>query len=166
MAVNDWIVTKELLQKSLDYDANTGVFSWKKNRPGLAKAGSTAGTINREGYIQIMLGGKFHAAHRLAWFFVYNEWPDMQVDHINGIPGDNRIANLRLVTPSENSQNKHKARSDNSSGFLGATPHYGKWKSQISIAGVRHYLGRFYTPEEAHAVYLIAKRKLHITCTI
>lgn len=31
---------------------------------------------------------------------------DKQIDHINRIPNDNRLCNLRLVSPSENAMNK------------------------------------------------------------
>src|SRR3546814_6128350 len=31
-------------------------------------------------------------AHRVAWAIHYGEWPNGQIDHINGDPSDNRIA--------------------------------------------------------------------------
>lgn len=167
MAKNDWILDQTGLKDQLSYDPETGVFTWAQTRPGTAKKGTHAGCKNREGYVQIMVRGKYHAAHRLAWLYVYGEWPVLQVDHINGNPNDNRIANLRLVSASENAQNKRKARSDNSSGFLGVTAHYGKWRAQISVMGERHHLGNFSTPEEAHAAYVEAKRRIHSkVCTL
>lgn len=45
--------------------------------------------------------------HRLVWITFMGEIPDdLQIDHFNRIKDDNRLENLRLVTPSENAQNK------------------------------------------------------------
>src|SRR3546814_1788886 len=44
-------------------------------------------------------------AHRVAWAIHYGEWPNGQIDHINGDPSDNRIANLRDVSALENARN-------------------------------------------------------------
>lgn len=52
------------------------------------------------------------------------------------------------------------AKSNNKSGFLGASPYRGKWKSQIKCDGVVTYLGLFNTPQEANNAYLIAQAKL------
>lgn len=56
----------------------------------------------------IKIGGKRYQMrlHRAIWLFVHGFIPDgMDLDHINGDRTDNRIANLRLVTPKENKAN-------------------------------------------------------------
>jgi hypothetical protein len=81
----------------------------------------------------------------------------LQVDHINGNPLDNRRANLRMATPSQNSINQ-KDRADNTSGFKGV--HYdrsrGKWMAFIGQKPFKN-LGRFDTFEEAKAARLAAE---------
>lgn len=41
--------------------------------------------------------------HRVVWLLCYNDWPKLQIDHIDGDPSNNRIENLRLVSQKENS---------------------------------------------------------------
>jgi len=53
----------------------------------------------------IGLLGKRYYAHRLAWLYVYGVWPDGDTDHINRNKHDNRIANLRSCSRSENMLN-------------------------------------------------------------
>jgi hypothetical protein len=61
------------------------------------------GSKNKQGYIQIIANGKWPMAHRMIWESVHGPIPDgLEINHKNGIPGDNRIANLELVTKSEN----------------------------------------------------------------
>lgn len=44
--------------------------------------------------------------HRLVWETFCGEIPEgMQIDHIDGNPANNKLDNLRLVTPKENSNN-------------------------------------------------------------
>ncbi|HEV7297959.1 MAG TPA: HNH endonuclease signature motif containing protein [Tepidisphaeraceae bacterium] len=62
----------------------------------------------RKGYARITVQKglacpKNYVVHRLvALTFLGDAGPDMQVAHLNGCPGDNRLQNLRWVTPSEN----------------------------------------------------------------
>jgi hypothetical protein len=83
-------------------------------------------------------------------------------DHINGNPLDNRRANLRLATNTENMRNRGKYRT-NTSGYKGVDWRRGagKWRAVIKVNGKQIYLGLFTTPELAHAAYCEAAKKYH-----
>jgi hypothetical protein len=148
----------------LGYDPESGQFRWAKNMSCKVRAGAIAGGANDRGYIVIRIAGVGYRAHRLAWLHVHGEWPDLQIDHINGIRNDNRIANLRLATVEINAQNR-RSNKRSKSGLLGVVN--GKRPSaRIEVAGKSIHLGYFDTPEEAHAAYLAAKRELHEGCAI
>nr|WP_274383193.1 HNH endonuclease [Cupriavidus gilardii] len=127
-----------------------------------------AGSPDKGGYLQIFFAGKNHKAHRLAWLYMTGSWPSSNIDHINGVPWDNRWANLRDTPQSVNAQNLRRPRRDNKTGFLGVSPdrRRGGFIAQISANGRCRYLGRFPTPELAHQAYVQAKRQLHAGCTI
>lgn len=160
-------LTAERLRELLNYHPDTGVFVWRKSRPGLA-AGSAAGTKDNKGYQIISVYGRPRKAHRLAWLHVYGRWPVAHIDHINGNVSDNRISNLRECDASQNGQNQKKAHKKNLSGLLGVGWHKasGKWQATIKTAGKSKHLGSFDTPEEAYAAYLKAKAELHPFQTI
>lgn len=157
-------LTQERLQSLLDYDPETGAFTWKVSR-GKAKAGSVAGCLSRAGYITILIDGVRFSAHRLVFFYASGDWPSKEVDHINGVRSDNRKSNLRDVSRSENCQNTGGPSSNNTSGRLGVTWNkaQGKWQSQIQINRKNHYLGLFTDLNDAHSAYLKAKDELHPT---
>lgn len=123
-------------------------------------AGEVAGNVNDHGYIRIGIDGRIYLAHRLAWFYCHGEWPLGGLDHANGMPTDNRIANLRLATHSQNLAN---SRARNWAGLKGAyyNPRYKHrmWVSQIKYGGRSHHLGYFETAEAANAAYLAAATK-------
>jgi len=154
-------VTAERLRELLTYDPKTGFFSWRVSR-GSAKEKSEAGRKNSHGYIEISIDSRFYKAHRLAWMHVYGEWPVEQLDHINGIRTDNRLANLREATNAQNGQNQ-AMYSHNTSGHPGVSwcRTYGKWKAKIHAAGKLHHLGYFHKVEDAVAARAKAKSELH-----
>jgi hypothetical protein len=127
-----------------------------------------AGWTARRGIRFIEIDQRNYKAHRLAWLYVHGVWPTGEIDHRNGDPRDNRIANLRDVTHAVNLQNLTKPRAGCKSGMLGAQwdASRQKWKASIRTQGASKHLGRFDTPEEAHEAYKNAKRKLHDGCTI
>lgn len=167
------ILTAERLRSLLNYDAATGVFTWRfsrKGRPG--KAGAQAGRVDeRFGYRYIGIDRKRYGAHRLAWLYMTGELPVGEVDHIDGDRRNDRFVNLRDVSVRTNRENIRKARADNkSTGFLGVRINRkngdARYSARITVDGKEIRLGRFDTPEEAHEAYLAAKRAKHAGCTI
>lgn len=160
--------SQSTLHKLLMYDPHTGVLSWRL-RPaeffansgrggseGQASrwngrwAGKRAGTLHKQsGYIYLSLpkvgGGSIRVlGHRTIWCHFFGVWPKLQIDHVNGLRHDNRIANLREAS------NKHNARNmtlmaSNTSGVCGVywERSVGKWCAQIIVDGKRVYLGVF-----------------------
>ena len=161
-------LTHERLLEVLHYDPDTGVFTWKVAVGSKIKAGKTAGSLTSNGYICIGIDCTHYQVHRLAWFYVKQAWPNNQIDHINGVRGDNRLVNLRDVNNSENAQNTRNPRSSNNSGFLGVNifKRDKTFQAQITVNGKKKHLGYFTTATVAHEAYLTAKRELHPFCTI
>lgn len=159
-------LTAQRLRDLLDYDPDTGVFTYRVNH-GLMKAGTPAGCPMKRGNHSIGIDRRRYATHRLAWLYMRGEWPHGEIDHVDGNPLNNAWANLREVNSAQNKQNQRRARVDNQSGFLGVHFHgpdkYGRarWRARIQLAGRSIHVGLFATAEEAHAAYVEAKRRLH-----
>lgn len=156
------MITVEKLRALFNYDPDTGVFT-RLTRRGRFPAGSVAGHLRgKDGYLTIMIDGREYPAHRLAWLYTHGRWPTVDIDHKDGIRHNNRLLNLREATGSINAQNRHKASSLSSTGLLGVYMNRGAPRARITIHGGRRIdLGRFETPELAHAAYIEAKRKFH-----
>ena len=157
-------VDADILRDALDYYPDIGIFIWKIKPNRRIRIGSVAGT-ECHGRWQIRINKITYRAHRLAWLYMYREWPECEIDHINGNPLDNRIVNLRDVSVQMNRQNFHGPNSRNKLGVLGV----GKAQNQQHgyRARINHtHLGTFKTIDEAHQAYLAAKRELHEGCTI
>lgn len=156
-------LTAERLRELLHYNPETGVFTRIKNRRS-DLVGTVAGSINRwnNGRVIICVDMVEYKAHRLAWLYMTGKWPVNVIDHIDCNPSNNALENLRDVTIQINCQNQRKA-ANNRSGFLGVSRNWyaGRWMAKIKVDRVEHYLGIFDTPEEAHAAYVAAKRRLH-----
>jgi hypothetical protein len=82
------------------------------------------------------------------------------VDHRNGNTLDNRKANLRLATASQNMQNVQKKK-NTSSRFIGVSfiKSAGRWAAQIRAKGKDRWLGTFdFEIDAAHAYDEAAKK--------
>ena len=160
------IISADRLRELLTYDADTGLFTRLVQTCNRVKVGDVAGRTDSHGYRQISVLGRKILAHRLAWLYIHGTWPSDQIDHINGVRSDNRIANLRDTSNAINRQNERRARSNNQHGFMGVSTHGTRWKAKIGVDGNPRYIGSYDTPELAHAAYIEAKRLLHPGCTI
>lgn len=147
------------LSKVFKYDPYTGIFRWRVSRNTRTKAGTVTGNYTEGGYIRIRFQGKYHYAHRLAWAYVYGEWPQHELDHINQIKSDNRIANLRLATLSQNRTNIG-IKINNYLGVRGVSRSGRKFMVRISHNHTTYYLGTYDTLEEAKVAHQTKAKEL------
>lgn len=153
-------LTQEMVRKFIDYDPSTGDCWWKErdkhlftsehwksdnkvNAWNLNFAGKKIKSFCKNGYKRICINSKSYYLHRIIWFYMTGEWPNV-IDHINGDPADNRWKNLRNVSQHENTKNQ-RLRSNNKSGIKGVcfVKSRNKWLASITINGKSKYLGIF-----------------------
>lgn len=157
-------VTQADVRELLDYDPETGVFTWRDHRSSRVRAGDVAGHVGRNGYRRIKIGGVHYLAHRLAWLYMTGGWPPEEVDHRNGCKDDNRFDNLRCASSSQNKWNKG-ANITNPLGLRGVT-HVKRglskpYRAVIKVGEQSRHLGYFETAEEAHEAYLAEAIRHH-----
>lgn len=154
------MLTHERLKELLSYDPETGRFTWKVNKGSTARIGVQPMSMNAGGYRRVYIDGRSYRQHRLAWLYMTGQWPTHEIDHINLDRADNRFANLREATPTQNMHNLATPAS-NTSGRKGAFWHKGarKWMSQIKIDGKLVYLGLHKTVDDAAEAYANAALK-------
>jgi len=129
---------------------------WIVNSGGRKKIGDIAGSSSHHsGYIYITLSGTTYGAHRLAWLYVHGVMPPDEIDHINRVKNDNRLANLRSVSHQENHHNR-SLQANNKSGCSGViwVKKSQKWSATIKMANKRIHLG-----EQTHLNDAIKLRK-------
>jgi hypothetical protein len=132
------------LRAWLDYNPETGIFTWKEKIANKVVPGAQAGGFVGLNYRKIKINNHSYLEHRLAWFYHYGEWPIEELDHINGITHDNRISNLRQVDRKENCKNRAIA-SNNTSGTKGIRyrADHQRWVAFIKIDGENIHLGSY-----------------------
>ena len=167
------MLTQERLHEVLNYDPETGIFTWKE-RPldsfktiGAGKTwnkrfdGQIAGTKDKYGYIQINIGGKFHLAHRLAWLYYYGSFPEHEIDHDDQIKYHNWISNLVDASHTCNMRNRglHK---NNTSGVKGVSLHKltNKWCARVMVNYKQKNLGYYREFADAVIARYKAEREL------
>jgi len=154
-------LTIEYVRRLVDYNPETGEFRWRPREVrshydriwNTQNAGNIAGCNAHHGYRAITLYGKRYYAHRLAYFYMTGEMP-RNIDHKNLDTTDNRFANLRPATATQNHANKRKSP-QNTSGVKGVSLHRatGKWQASLSVEKRRVWLGLHERLEDAVAAY-------------
>lgn len=157
-------ITQAQLRGLLDYDPASGVFTWTgavgRRRPDLV--GMQAGAADERGYVHVQIAGRRYFAHRLAWLHVHGVMPAM-LDHINGDPSDNRIANLREASKSTNSLNTgiSKRNTTGAKGLMRGRGKDGAFYARIVKDGKTIHIGKFPTKDEAAHAYNKAAIQLY-----
>ncbi len=145
----------------LDYNPETGVFTWRIGSSGVKSylQGKTAGCLTPSGYRQLRVGGRIYYEHRLAFFIMTGTFPEQQIDHINHNRSDNSFNNLRECSHVMNNQHR-KAITKSKTGIRGVFESADKKKfvAEVQHMGIRYRLGTFNTKELAKEA-VEAKRK-------
>ena len=149
------------------YEPETGLLYRLKTYSNSVDITKPVGSINSQGYLDVDLsrgygtkGARNTRVHRVAWFLHYGDWPDFQLDHINGDMKDNRISNLRATTQRLNQGNR-SARQNVSSRFKGVGLSRGKWRAYIVTPETRYkHLGYFQCEEGAAKAYDAAAKEV------
>ena len=151
----------KLLRHLFTYDPGTGVIRRRVRYNKSAPKGSAVG-VPTLGYLRVTILRQSYGCHLVAWALHHGEWPDMHLDHINGIRTDNRIGNLRKVTMSQNSFNS-RISTRNSSGIKGVSWSKAsqKWQGYVGFEGTRHHVGFFDNLVDADAAVRTARELLH-----
>jgi len=148
----------DALKEVFAYDPETGILSWRKPW-GKRPLGARAGTQRPDGYWVVNYKSEMFFVHRVAYAIHHGDITLGHIDHINGDPSDNRIANLRLTTARGNHQNRKAHRAGRLVGSC-QVKSTGRWQSNICVDGKIIHLGTFATEAEASAAYAAAQRKL------
>ena len=153
------------LLELFNYNSETGDLIRRLTTNSRSPAGTTVGCGGCS-YQQVQVDGWHGRIHRVVWAMHYGKWPEFEIDHINGVKSDNRIANLRDVQKDTNQQNQTRAHKRSSTGVLGVSAHRKGFTAFIGYEGKNLYLGSFKNIPDAQQAYESAKRRLHKGCTL
>lgn len=167
--------SKDYLDECLDYNPETGCFTWKV-RPvnhfvsihwhkvwNAKYAGKPAGnewsSFKGKKYLRIAINKKHYKAHRLAFVMMGVNIDDVEVDHDDGNGLNNKWSNIFKSDRCSNMQNSRK-RSDNTSGATGVTWHAPNktWKARIYVNKKEKCIGYFKNKDDAIAARMEASR--------
>jgi|LakMenE01Jun11ns_1017448.scaffolds.fasta_scaffold9055776_2 hypothetical protein len=127
--------------KFIDYNAETGEVKHLLRK-------NSNGSFDKDGYLIIKIKGKQYKAHRLAYAKYHNCIPNGVIDHINRIPSDNRIINLRDTTQHQNCLNVIR-KPNHKTGIIGVYLDNTNGLKKKYATKILNKTYRFYTLQEA-----------------
>lgn len=99
------MITEKRTRELFEYDATNGGLRYRRSTRGRnpKKPGDAAGTVQPDGYLQVMVDKKKYYVHRLVWLLHHGVLPERpaHIVHGNGDRSDNRIENLQMVSHSQ-----------------------------------------------------------------
>ena len=151
--------TVETLKKLYHYDPETGHFTRKFQVRG-SKCGRRGDFVFSKGYRALLVGKKQILAHVCAYAYMNGEFPEHQIDHINGKRDDNRIINLREVSNRQNANNR-RPKADGLPHGVKKT-RTGNYAASITVNYKQYHLGTYDTIEEATEARLKGEKQFGI----
>lgn len=161
------MLTQALVRERLDYNLETGVFTWKvrpcnsrtTNSWNTRYAGTEAGYIylhDKDGdlyYRKVSINDHPYRLHRIAWLYVHGILPE-RIDHIDGDGLNNKISNLRVISHGDNIR-KARIAKNNTSGYKGVfwRKDTNRWAARSKVDGKYKSLGSFDSKEDAFDAY-------------
>jgi hypothetical protein len=157
--------TQSRLQELLNYDPETGIVTAKQpfNRRGGYNTGDVVGYPDVGGYLKVTIDKTPYALHRVIWKLVTGNEPVDYLDHKDRNRQNNRWANLREATSTQNAANMKPSALYGSGGrgvrFMPGSKR--KWHVEIQANGERFKIGEFDSFEEAHEAYKADAKRRH-----
>ena len=174
-------LTAEQVRRLFDYDTKSGLLTWRTRTPDMFKssrgvsgrwgrsaeghcalfnaqyAGQMAGCPATNGYLQVRIDGRAYSVSRVIHLWMTGDWPSDEVDHVDLAVTNNRWANLRPATDSEQQGNKALLRT-NTSGFRGVSwsKKRQQWAVSLQTKPKSKWLGYFDYPAAAWIAHQIA----------
>jgi hypothetical protein len=153
---------RDVLLELFDYDPLTGVLCWRHHFRNPSRNGQVAGGRSSHGYMKVQVEGRQVYVHRVIWKLVYGVEPP-EIDHVNRDGTDNRLANLRAASRSENERNIPGRSSTGAKGVTWSRRAAKPYKVQVMLNYKGFHGGRFATLEEAAAAAETLRERLHGT---
>ena len=139
-----------------EYEPAAGLLTRRVTTSSNARGGDVAGSSNGRGYLTVRIDGNKYVAHRIAWLLMTGEWPDFEIDHINGVPSRQQVRpNLRASSHVREHEESEDSTNNNTSRCKGVTWDKArqKWQTKICCNGIQYHLGRHTDLEIANAYY-------------
>jgi len=153
-------LTPKEIRRRFDYDPATGILLWRIKVNDRAPAGSVAGYPDSRGYLRVRSCGRHYAVHRVIWAYMTGEWPADCIDHINLNKKDNRWANLRECSRSQNGMNT-RPQPHNKLGVKNVSPtSAGAYVASVCKEG-KHHKKYFPDLDDAKQWAASKRRELH-----
>ncbi len=149
------MITQGRLKEVLDYNKETGIFTWKLRLSNRGLVGERAGSfIKPHNYREIGIDSISYLEHRLAWLYVYGVFPEGELDHKDNTPYNNSILNIREADRFQQTRNCRVSK-NNKCGVKGVSWRNDKkkWRAVIYLNGKQKHLGYFTDKEYARKAY-------------
>jgi hypothetical protein len=159
-------ISPEELSLLLRLDTETGNVFWiKVPRNHSEKLGKNAGNKNPSRgkfYWVIRINGASYKRSHVVFCLTYGRWPSQCIDHINGNSLDDRPANIREATVTQNAWN-HKRRAKKSKYPMGVrlSTSGKKFEARIGFCKKQISIGTFDTAAEASMAYQAKRKELY-----
>lgn len=157
------MITQELILKLFHYDPLTGILKRigrLKSNGDITPCDFVGSAKSTHGYLQYTVKNKTYDCHRLIFLYMEGEFPNCDVDHIDGDRTNNKWENLRKVTREENLRNVGMKNTPRY-GVTGVGIHNpsGCWRVWISY----HQKSGFKSFEEAVAYRKMKEKEMGFT---